>query len=100
MLAHDYPTAVVRKRHGSIYSTKGDPDLEVLFQGTHIECELKQVGCHPTPLQAARLAEWAAAGAVAACVHTVEEMRALMRDVASLRNLGPEPPFEVRLKRV
>jgi hypothetical protein len=100
MLAHDYPMAVVRKRHGSIYSTKGDPDLEILFRGIHIECELKQVGQSPTPLQATRLAEWAQAGAVAACIHTVEEMRTLMRNVASLRNLGPELPFEVRLKRV
>jgi len=79
MLAHDYSAAVVRKRHGSIYTTAGDPDLEILFHGIHIECELKQVGQQPTPLQRRRLEQWAAAGAVTAVVHTVEEMREVMQ---------------------
>lgn len=89
MLALEYPRAVVRKRHGSMYSTAGDPDLEILLAGVHIECELKRPGENPTQLQQRRLAEWAAAGAVTACIHTVGEMRDLMRDVASIHGLNP-----------
>jgi hypothetical protein len=78
LLETDYPAAVVRKRHGSIYSTAGDPDIYFLLAGTHVECELKQPHKEPTPLQQVRLAEWAAAGALTAVIHTIPEMRAFM----------------------
>jgi len=78
MLALEFPAAVVRKRHGSIYSTSGDPDLEILYRGTHIECELKRMGENPTPLQVRRMEEWRQAGAVVAVIRTVAEMRELM----------------------
>jgi hypothetical protein len=78
MLAKEFPAAQVRKRHGSVYSTAGDPDLYILSRGVHIECELKQPGQEPTPLQAHRLEAWRQAGALVAVVHTVAEMRAVM----------------------
>jgi hypothetical protein len=78
MLSAEYPGAVVRKRHGSIYSTVGDPDLYILFAGVHIECELKRPGENPTPIQVRRLDQWRAAGAVTAVIHSVADMRALM----------------------
>ena len=86
-LAAFYPAAVVRKRHGTVYSTGGDPDLQILHLGIHIECELKQPGCHPTALQESRLRKWAAAGARTAVVHSVEEMRACMEEW-----FPPRPP--------
>jgi len=97
MLAVEYPRAVVRKRHGSSYTTAGDPDLEILFQGTHIECELKRVGENPTPLQSRRLEQWAAAGAVTAVVHTVEEMRQVMQRAMMVTRLWEpaRPVFSV-----
>ena len=79
MLAAEYPGAVVRKRHGSVYSTLGDPDLTILYRGIHVECELKRPGEEPTPLQLHRLAEWGRAGAVTAVVHSVAEMRQVMQ---------------------
>jgi hypothetical protein len=81
LLELEFPGAVVRKRHGSIYSTAGDPDLEILYRGVHIECELKRLGEEATPLQARRLEEWRKAGAICAVVHTVAETRALMHIV-------------------
>ena len=81
MLSAEYPGAVVRKRHGSSYSTVGDPDLEVLYRGIHVECELKRPGEVPTAIQVRRLAEWEAAGAVCVVVHSVEEMRQVMSNL-------------------
>ena len=78
MLDLEFPGAVTRKRHGSIYSTVGDPDLYVLYHGVHIECELKRLGQQPTPIQTRRLEEWRTAGAVVAVIRTVQEMRDLM----------------------
>ena len=78
MLSSEWPGAVVRKRHGSIYSTVGDPDLYILYAGVHIECELKRPGEMPTPIQVRRMAEWERAGAVVKVIHTVAEMRSLM----------------------
>jgi hypothetical protein len=78
MLSAEYPSAVLRKRHGSIYSTVGDPNLYILYAGVHIECELKRPGQEATPIQLRRLREWQGAGAVIAVIHSVDEMRALM----------------------
>lgn len=78
MLAKEYPAAIVRKRHGTVYATKGDPDLSILIRGIHLECELKRLGESPTPLQAVRLETWRQAGAQVAVIHTVAEMREFM----------------------
>lgn len=84
MLKAEYPGAVVRKRHGSMYSTIGDPDLYILYEGVHIECELKRPGEMPTVIQQHRMAEWAAAGAVTAVVRSVAEMRAVMQKLGCI----------------
>jgi len=73
-----YPAAVVRKRHGSVYTLAGDPDIYFLLAGTHVECELKQPGQNPTPLQEHRLAQWEAAGARVAVIHTLAQFQAFM----------------------
>jgi hypothetical protein len=81
MLSAEFPGAVVRKRHGTVYTTAGDPDLMILFRGVHIECELKRPGEQPTQIQVHRLQQWSAAGAVTAVVHSVVEMRQVMQSV-------------------
>lgn len=78
MLAKEFPAALVRKRHGTVYTVTGDPDLTILFHGMHIECELKRMGQEPTQLQAARLEAWRRAGALTAVIRSVQEMRDLM----------------------
>jgi hypothetical protein len=85
MLDLEYPGAVVRKRHGSVYSTAGDPDLMILYRGIHIECELKRIGENPTPLQVRRLEQWRQAGAVTAVIRSVPEMRALMNNLPHIQ---------------
>lgn len=78
-LEKSYPTACLRKRHGSVYSKAGDPDLYFLLDGTHVECELKQVGQEPTQLQRARLAQWARAGALCWVAHSLAEFQSQMQ---------------------
>ena len=58
------PGCLCRKRHGSRYSTRGDPDLYGSLRGRHFEFEIKQPGERPTGLQLARLREWSEAGAM------------------------------------
>jgi hypothetical protein len=91
-LSHSYPAAVVRKRHGSVYSVAGDPDVYFLLAGIHVECELKQVGEEPTPLQRSRLQAWALAGAQTVVIHTVAEMRVWMERTFHYPGSPGEPP--------
>ena len=80
-LAHRDPTLVWRKRHGSPFTTAGDPDLTGLWHGTHFEIELKRPGESPTLLQAARLAQWATAGARTFTVHSISELQAALESI-------------------
>jgi hypothetical protein len=73
-------TLVWRKRHGSIFSTTGDPDIYGVWTGIPFEIELKRQGSHTTPLQSARLTEWTNAGALTAVAHSLTEFHdALMQ---------------------
>ncbi len=68
------PGVVVRKRHGSAWGVAGDPDLYGAVNGLHFEIEVKRPrGDAPTPLQEARLRQWAAAGALAGVARSVED---------------------------
>src|SRR5215831_18376767 len=82
--------ALYRKRHGTAFGTKGDPDLYLLWHGVHVEIELKRPGEDPTPLQRERLAEWEAYGAPTKVVHSVEELRSFLRILRLM--LGPARP--------
>jgi hypothetical protein len=83
------PTLAFRKRHGSAYQTAGDPDLHGVWGGTPFEIELKQPGKRPTPLQAARLAEWQRAGCLTAVVHSLPELLSFLDKFQA-----PAPPLE------
>jgi hypothetical protein len=80
------PHCVVRKRHGSVFSIRGDPDLYGMlpldhadYPGRHFELEVKRPGEKPTPLQLTRLREWEAAGAVTGWVTSAQEALELLR---------------------
>ena len=87
-LVRCYPSAVVRKRHGTVFTVAGDPDVFFLLDGRHFEVELKKPGESPTPLQAYRLQQWSAAGAITGCVHSVQELAELIRAAG----YSPEKP--------
>jgi hypothetical protein len=68
------PGVVVRKRHGTTWGIAGDPDLYGSINGRHFEIEVKRSGADgPTPLQQARLRQWAATGALVGVARTVDD---------------------------
>ncbi len=68
------PGVTVRKRHGSAWGVAGDPDLYGSINGRHFEIEVKRSGVDgPTPLQQARLRQWAATGALVGVARSVED---------------------------
>ncbi|HOJ21588.1 MAG TPA: hypothetical protein PLY56_08640 [Armatimonadota bacterium] len=68
------PDVIVRKRHGSAWGVAGDPDLYGSINGRHFEIEVKRPGAEgPTPLQQARLRQWAATGALVGVARSVED---------------------------
>jgi len=84
------PHCLVRKRHGSVHSVKGDPDLYGVLPANHpfwpcrhFEIEVKRPGESPTLLQLARLQAWKDAGAITGVVMNVLEVMDVLR-------LGPE----------
>ena len=65
------PGLVVRKRHGTVMGLAGDPDLYGAYRGAHFEFEVKRPNdpaSHLTKLQAERIDEWKAGGAVVGVV--------------------------------
>jgi len=70
-----------RKRHGTAFGVRGDPDLYFLYRSHHCEVELKAPGKSPTPLQKRRICEWKAAGALVCVVRSTREMREFLLDL-------------------
>jgi hypothetical protein len=88
-LAAMYPHACVRKRHGSVFATSGDPDVYALIAGVHVELELKRPGESPTILQQARLTQWGRAGAHAAVIHSAGELAEFIAGLVAEEILPP-----------
>jgi hypothetical protein len=75
----------VRKRHGTAMGVAGDPDLYGSVGGRHFEIEVKRPddpGSIPTELQAQRMQEWRAAGALVGVARSVEDALVIL-DIAS-----------------
>ena len=90
------PGCLARKRWGGGMGVAGDPDIDACIRGRSVQLEVKRAGEKPTPLQLKRLEEWRRAGAVAAVVHSVGEVRALLEENhLSVRTLGGERAYIV-----
>ena len=75
------PGVVVRKRHGTAMGMAGDPDIYGTINGRHFEIEVKRPddpASQLTPLQAERLLEWRAAGAITGVARSAEEALAIL----------------------
>ena len=72
------PQTKALKLHGSVFGERGTPDIHVTRKGRSYWLEVKQPGCKPTLLQVHRLKQWREAGAIAAVVHSWEEVRDLL----------------------
>lgn len=87
LLASLDPTLVWRKRHGSVMSVTGDPDLHGVWGGIPFEIELKAPGQSPTLLQSARLASWRRAGCQTFVVHSTSELDEALALIRRARGL-------------
>lgn len=72
--------AHVIKTYGGPYR-RGLPDLIGVYRGQALALEVKRPGGKPTQLQEYELSRWAAAGAVAAVVTSVDEVKQLIEEV-------------------
>jgi len=82
--------AHVIKTHGGP-QRRGLPDLIGVFRGRALALEVKRPGGRPTRLQEYELGRWAAAGAAAAIVTSVDDVKRLIEEV-----IGGEQVREVR----
>lgn len=74
------PACLARKRWGGGMGVAGDPDIDACLRGRSVQLEVKRPGEKPTALQLRRLDEWQRAGAVAAVVHSVMEVKKLLTE--------------------
>lgn len=72
------PDCEVLKVHGSVY-TANEPDIIGCCQGQAFVFEVKQPGEVPRPAQAARLRQWAKAGALVAAPTSLDEVQLLIQ---------------------
>lgn len=70
---------------GGVYATAGEPDIDAVIRGRPLKIEVKLPGRLSTvsALQREALARWAAAGAVAIVVTSVDEVRKIVADIAA-----------------
>lgn len=66
------------KEHGGQYGTAGVPDIICCCEGKFVALEVKVPGNKPTELQKRTLEAIEAAGGVAAVVHSVDEVKAVI----------------------
>ena len=66
------------KHHGSPYSHAGTPDVLGCLRGRMLAVEVKRPGGKPTALQEHELRLWAACGAIAGVVTSVDDLTALL----------------------
>ena len=61
------------KLHGSMYSTRGTPDVLCVKDGQAYLLEVKQPGKKPTAIQEQEISKWNGAKAIARVVTSVQE---------------------------
>ena len=71
--ANDLPNTKALKIHGSVMMETGTPDLLVVQNGRAIWFETKVGKNKLSPIQAKRIQQWQAAGAVVVVVRTLDE---------------------------
>jgi len=60
---------------------RGEPDITGCLEGIRFEIECKVPGAAPTPLQAKRLRDWEAAGAVTGVSRSLSDTKAIIARV-------------------
>ena len=74
------PQCRAEKTWGGGYGNAGKPDITGCLKGRRFELEVKKPGGKPTPLQKVTLEQWKEAGAIVAVVHSVDEVKEIMKE--------------------
>lgn len=74
------PQCRAEKTWGGGYGNAGKPDITGCLNGRRFELEVKVPGGKPTPLQKVTLEQWKEAGAIVAVVHSVEEVKEILKE--------------------
>jgi len=69
------PSCKAVKNHGSIYSEKGRPDIDVSHHGRHGVIEVKIAPEEPTVIQWKRLDQWHLAGSRTMVAYDLEQVK-------------------------
>jgi len=75
------PQCKAEKTWGGPYGNSGKPDITGCLKGRRFELEVKKPGGKPTKLQEVTLEQWKEAGAIVAVVHSVEEVKEVLKEV-------------------
>lgn len=82
------PRVKAIKLHGDAYSVAGTPDILCVIGdckdyegefGVPVLLEVKRPGNKPTPIQEKEMAAWRAVGAIVGVVHSLDEVKELLR---------------------
>ena len=66
--------------HGSVFCERGTPDVLGVIRGRMVLFECKRDAKEaPEEIQVWRMHQWRQAGAVAECVHSVDQVREILR---------------------
>ena len=74
------PQCRAEKTWGGGYGNAGKPDITGCLSGRRFELEVKVPGGKPTPLQKITLEQWKEAGAIVAVVHSVDEVKEILKE--------------------
>jgi hypothetical protein len=77
----DIPTCFCWKEHGGMYGTTGIPDIICCFRGHFVAFEVKTEMGRLTKLQSVALEKINAAGGKAYKVTSLDEVRAILKDL-------------------
>ncbi len=76
---NSWPQTEAIKKHGSIYSIRGDPDIFGCTRGRMFVLEGKAPGKSPSKVQLSRMRKWRAAGAIVGTFDTFDGAISIVR---------------------
>jgi hypothetical protein len=80
---NSWPETEAIKKHGSVYSIAGDPDIFGCLRGRTFVLEAKVPGKKPKAIQNYRLRQWKKAGATVGWFDTFDDAIAIVRGMQS-----------------
>lgn len=74
-----HPIIIQRRQAGSYNYSKGIPDVYFIYNGTHVECEVKRPGGHLSTMQEKWRDRCLQRNCLWCCVESIEDLKLFMR---------------------